>query len=93
MAQEKLKETWRAMESLYDEGKVRALGVSNFDKETLKTLLKFAKHRPVYCQRLVSDLSQSGIKRTRKHWQSTHNKMPRSPNFLLCSTVVTPQEE
>mmetsp|Transcript_4113 Transcript_4113/g.10343 ORF Transcript_4113/g.10343 Transcript_4113/m.10343 type:complete len:324 (+) Transcript_4113:2-973(+) len=51
---EKLKETWRAMESLYDEGKVRALGVSNFDKETLKTLLKFAKHRPVYCQNKFS---------------------------------------
>jgi len=51
---EKLKETWRAMESLFDEGKVKALGVSNFDEKTLRTLLKFAKHKPVYCQNKFS---------------------------------------
>jgi len=51
---EKLKETWQAMETLYDQKKVRALGVSNFDEKTLKTLLKFARHKPVYCQNKFS---------------------------------------
>jgi len=38
---------WRALEDLVDEGKVRALGVSNFDLPLLDELLAYAKHPPI----------------------------------------------
>ncbi|PLN76053.1 putative glycerol dehydrogenase [Aspergillus taichungensis] len=38
--------TWRAMEKLYDEKKARAIGVSNWTKEQLEQLLKYAKVTP-----------------------------------------------
>ncbi|MBU9724287.1 MULTISPECIES: aldo/keto reductase [Bacillaceae] len=46
----KFKDTWRAMEKLYDEGKVRAIGVSNFNIHHLEYLLKDAKVKPVVNQ-------------------------------------------
>ena len=41
---------WRALEALYDEGRVRALGANNFGVELLEELLDFARVRPVYTQ-------------------------------------------
>ncbi|MRH44229.1 aldo/keto reductase [Aquibacillus halophilus] len=49
-AQGKYKETWRAMEKLYDEGKVRAIGVSNFKEHHLEDLMKDAKIKPMVNQ-------------------------------------------
>jgi diketogulonate reductase-like aldo/keto reductase len=43
-------ETWKAMEKLYEEGKVRAIGVSNFHIHHLEELLSEAKHKPVVNQ-------------------------------------------
>jgi len=43
-------ETWRAMEELYDEGKIRAIGVSNFKKHHIESLLKTAKYKPMVNQ-------------------------------------------
>lgn len=43
-------DTWRALEELYEQGKVRAIGVSNFHVHHLKTLLKTAKVKPVINQ-------------------------------------------
>eukprot|EP00928_Gymnodinium_smaydae_P002943 TRINITY_DN11073_c0_g4_i1.p1 TRINITY_DN11073_c0_g4~~TRINITY_DN11073_c0_g4_i1.p1 ORF type:complete len:478 (-),score=98.72 TRINITY_DN11073_c0_g4_i1:82-1515(-) len=45
---------WTQMEALYDEGKIKALGVSNFDINLLKELLSFARIRPVYLQNKYS---------------------------------------
>jgi len=45
---------WEQMEQLYDEGKIKALGVSNFDVPLLKELLGFARIRPVYIQNKYS---------------------------------------
>ncbi len=42
--------TWRAMEELYDEGKIKALGVSNFEPEQLKELLSYARIKPAVNQ-------------------------------------------
>lgn len=39
-------ETWRAMEELLAEGKIKAIGVSNFLQEHLEALLQTAKIRP-----------------------------------------------
>lgn len=46
----KFKETWRAMEKLYKEGRVRAIGVSNFHVHHLEELLKDAEIKPVVNQ-------------------------------------------
>jgi diketogulonate reductase-like aldo/keto reductase len=42
--------TWRAMEEIYDSGKARAIGVSNWTIDGLKKLLKFAKVKPAVNQ-------------------------------------------
>ena len=51
---------WRELEKLYDEGKIRAIGVSNFDPDRLIDLMEFNKIKPainqmethLYCQRI-----------------------------------------
>ena len=43
-------ETWRAMEDLYMEGKIRAIGVSNFKIHHLESLMKHARIKPMVNQ-------------------------------------------
>ncbi|GLC37300.1 hypothetical protein PLESTB_001138800 [Pleodorina starrii] len=45
-----ISETWAAMEALVDEGKVRALGVSNFSIKQVEELLSSCRIRPVVNQ-------------------------------------------
>ncbi|WP_018752480.1 aldo/keto reductase [Paenibacillus sanguinis] len=47
---EKYKDTWRALEKVYAEGKVRAIGVSNFQVHHLEDLLEEAKVVPAVNQ-------------------------------------------
>ncbi|MDO4649612.1 MAG: aldo/keto reductase [Eubacteriales bacterium] len=44
------KETWQAMEELVDEGKIKALGLSNFLPHHLDHILSFARIKPVVDQ-------------------------------------------
>jgi len=44
------KETWRAMEQLYEEGKIRSIGVSNFTPKYLKPLMDSAVILPMVDQ-------------------------------------------
>jgi len=46
----KYKETWRALETLYDEGRVKAIGVSNFLRHHLEDLMQSAKVTPMVNQ-------------------------------------------
>lgn len=46
----KYKEAWRALEYLYKEGRVKAIGVSNFQVHHLEELLKDAEIKPVINQ-------------------------------------------
>lgn len=46
----KYKETWRALEHLYAEGKVRAIGVSNFQIHHIEDLLENAEVKPMVNQ-------------------------------------------
>ncbi|MGI8387474.1 aldo/keto reductase [Robertmurraya sp. P23] len=46
----KYKEAWRALETIYNEGKVKAIGVSNFQIHHLEELLKVASVIPVINQ-------------------------------------------
>jgi diketogulonate reductase-like aldo/keto reductase len=46
----KYKEAWRALETLYKEGRVRAIGVSNFQVHHLEDLMKDAEVKPMVNQ-------------------------------------------
>jgi diketogulonate reductase-like aldo/keto reductase len=46
-------DTWRAFEELYDEGVLKAIGVSNFSIEQLENLIKNARIKPMVNQLLV----------------------------------------
>ncbi|MGG1399139.1 aldo/keto reductase [Bacillus salipaludis] len=46
----KYKEAWRALETLYKEGRVKAIGVSNFQIHHLEDLMKDAEFKPVINQ-------------------------------------------
>lgn len=59
----KYKETWRAMEKLYEEGKVRAIGVSNFHQHHLEDLLREAKIKPMVNQVELHPLLNQGALR------------------------------
>ena len=57
-----MEETWRAMETLVDQGLVRAIGVSNFGPERLSRLLSTARIAPVCNQiELHPSLQQQGL--------------------------------
>lgn len=45
-----VKGTWKAMEDLYKEGKIRAIGVSNFEASDLDDLMSYAKIKPALNQ-------------------------------------------
>lgn len=49
-AKGKYKETWKAFEKLYKEGRVRAIGVSNFQVHHLEDLMKDAEIKPMVNQ-------------------------------------------
>lgn len=48
--EDKFKDAWRALETLYKEGRVKAIGVSNFHIHHLEELLKDAEIKPVVDQ-------------------------------------------
>lgn len=50
MGREKYLETWRALETLYKEGRVRAIGVSNFQIHHLKDIMEHFEEKPVINQ-------------------------------------------
>jgi len=45
-----VKGSWKAMEELYEAGKIKAIGVSNFDPDQLADLMTYAKIKPVINQ-------------------------------------------
>ncbi|NEY79963.1 aldo/keto reductase [Bacillus sp. 3H-10] len=56
-------ETWRALEKLYKEGKVRAIGVSNFQIHHLKDILEQCEEKPTVNQiELHPRLSQTEVR-------------------------------
>lgn len=52
------RDSWRALEKLYDDGTLRAIGVSNFAPSQLEELLKFARVKPHLVQSWMDPLHQ-----------------------------------
>lgn len=68
---------WRQLEQLYDEGRIRALGVSNFGVEQLEELFAFARVRPVYLQNKYSiyhpgHYNEAGNSESLMEWLNQH---------------------
>lgn len=63
------REVWRAMEDMYDAGKIRAIGVSNFLPHHLEALLATARIKPTVNQvRLAPGVTQAEVvAASRKH--------------------------
>lgn len=57
---ESRKQAWQQMEQLYDEGKIKALGLSNFNIDLIQELLGYARIRPVYLQNKYSIYQPGG---------------------------------
>ncbi len=45
-----VKGTWKAMEDLYEEGKIRAIGLSNFEPDQMDELMEYARIKPMVNQ-------------------------------------------
>jgi 2,5-diketo-D-gluconate reductase A len=45
-----VKGSWQAMEDLYEEGKIRAIGVSNFEQHQIDELMEYARIKPAVNQ-------------------------------------------
>lgn len=55
-------ETWRAIEELYEDGRIRAIGVSNFHQRHIDALLQTAKYAPMVDQiRLCPGCTQDEV--------------------------------
>lgn len=78
-------EAWRYMEDAYTEGKIRAIGVSNFQIEHLEALLKTATIRPTVNQLFInpSDLEQDVVDYNKAHDILTEAYSPLGTGSLL----------
>ena len=85
----KFKETWRAFERLYDEGRVRAIGVSNFTETHLKDLMTSANITPAVNQvELHPQLSQVPL----RQFCSAHDIRIESWSPLMSGGAVLEDE-
>lgn len=84
------KESWQALEDLYAAGKIKAIGVSNFEIHHLEKLLSFAKVTPVVNQvELHPKLAQRALRDfCEKHDIKVQAWSPLMQGKLLADPVV-----
>lgn len=63
-----LSETMRALEKLVDDGKIRALGVSNFDVDDLEEAKAVLERHPLVCNQVLYHLQERGIEHRVQPW-------------------------
>ena len=56
-----LEETMRALEELVEQGKVRFVGVSNFDTDEMLEAASYLRNVPLACNQVLYHLSERGI--------------------------------
>ncbi|WP_182200840.1 aldo/keto reductase [Paraliobacillus salinarum] len=90
-AQGKFKETWKAMEKLYKDGKIKAIGVSNFKEHHLDELIKDAEIVPMVNQvELHPHLSQEPLRNyCKKHNIQMEAWSPLKQGKLLDDPTIT----
>lgn len=78
-------DTWRAFEELYEEGKLRAIGVSNFSTVHLKNLVENARIKPMVNQILIHPgvLLHEDMAFSREHGILLEGYSPLSPLKVL----------
>lgn len=78
-------EAWRYMEDAYTEGKIRAIGISNFQIEHVEALLKTATIRPMVNQLFInpSDLERDIVAFNEAHDILTEAYSPLGTGSLL----------
>lgn len=78
-------EAWRYMEDAYTEGKIRAIGISNFQIEHVEALFKTATIRPMVNQLFInpSDLEQDIVAFNEAHDILTEAYSPLGTGSLL----------
>ncbi|URT71378.1 aldo/keto reductase [Cytobacillus firmus] len=91
----KYTETWRALEDLYKEGKIKAIGVSNFQISHLENLLKTAEIKPMINQiELHPKLAQTELRDfAAKHNMHIEAWAPLMQGGLFENEVLTEMAE
>ncbi|USK50377.1 aldo/keto reductase [Bacillus sp. CMF12] len=91
----KYTETWRALEDLYKEGKIKAIGVSNFQISHLENLLKTAEIKPMINQiELHPKLAQTELRDiAAKHDMHIEAWAPLMQGGLFENEVLTEMAE
>ncbi|MFC5450584.1 aldo/keto reductase [Paenibacillus aestuarii] len=87
----KYKEAWRALETLYREGRVRAIGVSNFQIHHLEDVMKDAEIKPMVNQVEFHPLltQQDLLSFTKEHHIQLEAWSPLMQGQLLDNPVLT----
>lgn len=78
------------MEELYDEGKIKALGLSNFNIDMVQELLAYARHRPVYIQNKYS-IYQPGGRDETLQGESLMRWMEREQIVMTGYSIIHPE--
>jgi diketogulonate reductase-like aldo/keto reductase len=68
-----LEETMRAMEQLVSDGKIRSLGVSNFDVDDLDEARGYLSKEKIACNQVLYNLGERGIERRLIPYCEKHN--------------------
>jgi diketogulonate reductase-like aldo/keto reductase len=76
-----LEDTMRALEQLVVDGKIRSLGVSNFDVDDLKEGVSYLAKEKIACNQVLYNLGERGIER---------NLMPYCKNNEIAIVGYTP---
>lgn len=87
---ESRKIAWQQMEELYDEGKIKALGLSNFNIDMVQELLAYARHRPVYIQNKYS-IYQPGGRDETLQGESLMRWMEREQIVMTGYSIIHPE--
>ena len=88
-------ETWRALEDLYREGRIRAIGLSNFLPHHIDALLERAKVKPMVDQVELHPgwLQRSVLRYCRDHGIVVEAWSPLGRNAVLTHPVITAAAE